>query len=69
MGNLGKCIREIRIHHEGQWRVAYVANIGDLLYVLHAFQKKGRKTSGQDVDLIRTRYQEAVYDSKRKGLQ
>jgi phage-related protein len=50
--------REIRIHLLGEWRVIYVANLHDAVYVLHAFQKKTRKTRQQDIDLARRRYKQ-----------
>jgi phage-related protein len=37
-------------------------DLGSTIYVLHAFQKKsktGKKTSQQDVDLIKRRYRDA----------
>jgi phage-related protein len=43
-------LREIRIMHEGQYRVIYVAKFADAVYVLHAFQKKTQKTRKQDID-------------------
>jgi phage-related protein len=49
-------VNEIRIHVLGEWRVIYVAKLRDAVYVLHAFQKKTRKTSGHDIDLARQRY-------------
>jgi phage-related protein len=42
----------------GEWRVVYVAKLADAVYVLHAFQKKTRKTSRQDIDLARKRYRQ-----------
>jgi phage-related protein len=53
---VGSNIREIRIHTQGEWRVVYVAKRHDAVYVLHAFQKKTRKTSRRDIDLARQRY-------------
>jgi len=35
---------------EGQYRVIYVAKFANTVFVLHAFQKKTRKTSKQDID-------------------
>ena len=55
---IGPGVREIRIHVLGEWRVIYVARIRDGVYVLHAFQKKTRKTSRHDIDLARLRYKE-----------
>jgi phage-related protein len=50
MPSIGSGVREIRIKHEGQYRVIYVAKLADTVYVLHAFQKKTRKTRKQDID-------------------
>ena len=38
----------------------YVATLGTVVYVLHAFQKKSRKTSKVDLELARLRYREAA---------
>jgi phage-related protein len=53
---VGPGVKEIRIHVLGEWRVIYVAKLRDVVYVLHAFQKKTRKTSWRDIDLVRQRY-------------
>ncbi len=54
----GAC--EIRVRDEaGAFRVIYVAKFEDAIYVLHAFQKKTRKTSRADLKLARRRYREA----------
>ena len=50
MSSIGSGVREIRIKHEGQYRVIYVAKFADAVYVLHAFQKKTQKTPKQDID-------------------
>ena len=50
MKSVGQGVREIRIQHEGQYRVIYVASFEKRVYVLHAFQKKTQKTSKQDLD-------------------
>lgn len=49
MPAMGSGVREIRIMHEGQFRVIYVAKFADVIYVLHAFQKKTQKTRKQDL--------------------
>lgn len=49
---------EIRIHVLGEWRVVYVAKFGQSVYVLHAFQKKTRKTRKEDIDPARERYKD-----------
>jgi len=52
---IGPGVREIRIRLLGEWRVVYVAQHRDAVYVLHAFQKKTRKTRQQDIELARQR--------------
>ena len=58
MRTVGAGVKEIRIHVLGEWRVIYVAKPRDTVYVLHAFQKKSRRTSRQDIDLARRRYKQ-----------
>ena len=58
MTNVGRGVREIRIQHEGQYRLIYVAKLGDAVYVLHAFRKKTQKTRKQDIEIARRRFRE-----------
>jgi phage-related protein len=55
---VGSGVKEIRIHMLGEWRVIYVTKLREAVYVLHAFQKKTRKTNQQDIDLARKRYKQ-----------
>jgi phage-related protein len=56
MSSIGPGVREIRVRDEtGAFRVIYIANRGDAIYVLHAFQKKTQKTAQRDLDLARLR--------------
>lgn len=55
---VGSGVKEIRIHILGEWRVIYIAKLHETVYVLHAFQKKTRKTSKQDIDLARQRFKQ-----------
>ena len=55
MKTVGAGVREIRMQHEGQYRVVYVANIRTGVYVLHAFQKKTQKTRINDIEIARQR--------------
>ena len=51
------------------YRTLYAVQVGESLYVLHAFQKKspkGIKTAGKDVNLIKQRYKRAVEIGKEK---
>lgn len=56
MQAVGRGVNEIRIHVLGEWRVIYIARLREAIHVLHAFQKKSRKTSRQDIELARQRY-------------
>ena len=48
---------EIRVRDEaGAFRVIYVAKFETAVYVLHAFQKKTRKTPRADIELAARRY-------------
>ena len=55
---IGPGVNKIRIHVLGEWRVIYVAKLRDAVYVLHAFQKKTRKTCRHEIDLARRRYKQ-----------
>lgn len=50
MPSVGQGVSEIRIHHQGQYRVIYIAKYKDVVSVLHAFQKKSRKTNKQNIE-------------------
>lgn len=56
MSVVGVGAYEIRVHLHGAWRVIYVARFETAVYVLHAFQKKTRKTTQTDIDLAAKRY-------------
>jgi phage-related protein len=59
MPDIGVGVREIRIADaSGIFRVMYVTNIGDAVYVLHAFQKKTQETPKRDIDLAKARLKE-----------
>lgn len=60
MPTIGKGVEEIRIWTEEAYRIFYVARFEKAVYVLHAFQKKTRKTSKRDIELGKKRYQEMV---------
>jgi phage-related protein len=58
-------VTEIRAHNErgdSTFRCAYTVELGDTVYVLHAFQKKsksGISTPKPDLDVIRQRLKQA----------
>jgi phage-related protein len=55
MRTVGPGVREIRIHVAGAHRVFYVTTRPEAIYVLHAFEKKTRKTSAGDLRIGRER--------------
>jgi phage-related protein len=60
MASVGPGACEIRVRDAaGAFRVIYVASFKNAVYVLHALQKKSRKTSSSDLKLARRRYREA----------
>jgi phage-related protein len=66
MSTVGKGVREIKIRGEdGAFRVIYVAQLGDAIYVLHCFQKKTQKTRKADLDLATRRYRDLVQELGR----
>jgi phage-related protein len=61
MSSVGAGAGEIRIKDEaGIYRVIYVAKFEEAVYVLHAFEKKTRKTSKADIDLARSLSENSV---------
>lgn len=57
MPGIGKGVEEIRIWDEsGAFRVIYTARLADVIYVLHAFQKKTQSTAQRDIDKARLRF-------------
>ena len=55
--SVGTGVKEIRIsENKGVFRVMYVAKFEDAVYILHAFQKKTRKTAKKDIDIAKARY-------------
>ena len=50
--------------HDGDaYRAVYTVRFGDFVYVLHAFQKKSRKTGKPDIELARRRYKQIEDES------
>lgn len=59
MPSIGPGVREIRVRDiSGAYRVIYVTNIGDTIFVLSAFIKKTQATPKREIDLARQRLKE-----------
>lgn len=57
---VGPGVQEIRIHTGLEHRVFYVAKFAAGVYVLHAFEKRTRKTPKRDLELARERFRALV---------
>ncbi len=55
MPNVGPGVCEIRIHTEREPRVFYVARFAEAVYVLHACEKRTRRTRKADIELAKAR--------------
>ncbi len=66
METVGAGVKEIRIRLEKAYRVMYVAKSAEAIYVLHAFEKKTRRTRKEDIDLANRRHRELLNERKRK---
>ena len=53
MPSVGKSVRELRVRSKGQYRVIYLVQADTGVHVLHAFQKKSRKTRLHDIRIAR----------------
>jgi len=60
MASVGPGVREIRVHTTLEHRVVYVATFVEAVYVLHAFEKRTRRTPQRDVNLARQRFHELL---------
>ena len=61
---VGPGVREIRIHAENEYRIIYVAQFEEALYVLHSFVKKTQKTPQKDLELARERFNQILKERR-----
>jgi phage-related protein len=66
MPAVGLGVNEIRVRAGGAFRVIYVAKFVEAVYVLHAFEKKSRKTARKDLELARRRFRSLVQDRRQQ---
>jgi phage-related protein len=67
MASIGPGVQEIRIHTEIEHRVFYVARFAEGIYVLHAFDKRTRKTAVRDLEIARARYRDLLERRREEG--
>lgn len=61
MPSVGKGVEKLRVWDDaGTYRVIYLARLQEAVVVLHAFQKKTRATSKQDIEVAKGRYAELM---------
>lgn len=60
MTDIGPGVREIRIRTGTDSRVFYVAKFPEAVYVLHAFEKRTRKTPKRELRLARDRFRDLL---------
>ncbi|MCC6858724.1 MAG: type II toxin-antitoxin system RelE/ParE family toxin [Bryobacterales bacterium] len=67
MPDVGPGAMEIRVHGENEFRVFYVTQFEEAVYVLHCFVKKTRTTRKADIELGKLRYA-AVLELRRSKV-
>lgn len=60
ISSVGPGVREIRVQTGRAFRVLYVAQFAEAVYVLHAFEKKTQRTPKRDLDLAHRRLAELL---------
>ena len=58
--DVGPGVREVRVHTGLEHRVLYVAKFTEGIYVLHAFEKRTRKTPERHLEIARARFRTLV---------
>ncbi len=66
MPGVGSGVVEIRIHTATEHRVLYVGKFEEAVYVLHAFEKKARRTPKRDIELVRSRLASLLAERRTK---
>jgi len=58
---------ELRAHADGEQRVIVIAGFAEAVYVLHAFEKKSRRTPLRHIEVARRRYRELIAERGGNG--
>jgi phage-related protein len=66
MPAVGAGVQEIRIHAGTEYRVFYVARFTEGVYVLHAFEKRTRKTPKRNIEQARNLYGELLKTRRKE---
>ena len=68
MPSVGSGVQEIRIHTGLEHRVLFVAKFAEAIYILHAFEKRSRKTARSDIEIARHRLRLLLLERGRRKL-
>ena len=60
MASVGVGVLELRIHAGKEFRILYLARFEEAVYVLHAFEKRTRRTRVIDIALARKRLRDLI---------
>lgn len=66
MATVGVGVVEIRVHTDAEHRIFYVAKFEESIYVLHAFEKRTRRTAPSDIALAKKRLADLIRQRARK---
>ena len=66
MTTVGAGVVEIRVHTRLEHRVFYVAKFEEAVYVLHAFEKRTRKTQQPEIALAQRRLADLIRSRAKK---
>ena len=67
MTTVGPGVIEIRVHTRVEHRVFYVAKFEEAVYVLHAFEKRTRRTPQSEIELAQKRFAELIRRRARRA--
>lgn len=66
MSSVGRGAIEIRVHDPFEHRVIYVAKFEGAIHVLHAFEKKTKKTPKKEIEIAKKAYRELMNQRRSK---
>lgn len=65
MTSAGSGVIEIRLHQPHEYRVLYLANLHEAVYVIHAFEKKTQQTRQHELSIARRNY-DCIKNQRKK---
>ena len=65
--SVGKKVFELKQRDHSSWyRIVYLAEIKGIIFILHCFKKKSRKTSRNDLKIIANRLKIAIKEAENE---